>query len=84
MSTLKKPSRRTMPAMLKAKVAGTAAPAKALAGRAGNKSASVKQVGGTPSMRVVPPVARRGRLSLQQIKHAVAVALRGQTFEADA
>jgi hypothetical protein len=32
----------------------------------------------------VPAVARRGRLSLQQIKHAVETALRGQTFEADA
>ncbi len=84
MSTLKKPSRRTMPAMLKVKGAGAAAPAKAVAGRAGNTSGSGKHVGGAPSMRVVPPVVRRGRLSLQQIKHAVAVALRGQTFEADA
>lgn len=32
----------------------------------------------------VPAVARRGRLTLQQIKHAVRTALRGQTFEADA
>jgi hypothetical protein len=32
----------------------------------------------------VPAVARRGRLTLQQIRHAVATALRGQTFEADA
>ena len=32
----------------------------------------------------VPAVARRGRLTLQQIKHAVDTALRGQTFEADA
>lgn len=32
----------------------------------------------------VPAVARRGRLSLQQIKQAVETALRGQTFEADA
>ena len=31
-----------------------------------------------------PAVARRGRLTLQQIKHAVDTALRGQTFEADA
>lgn len=31
-----------------------------------------------------PAVVRRGRLSLQQIKHAVETALRGQTFEADA
>lgn len=32
----------------------------------------------------VPAVARRGRLTLQQIKRAVGTALRGQTFEADA
>jgi hypothetical protein len=32
----------------------------------------------------VPAVARGGRLTLQQIKHAVDTALRGQTFEADA
>ena len=32
----------------------------------------------------VPAVAQRGRLTLQQIKHAVDTALRGQTFEADA
>ena len=32
----------------------------------------------------VPAVARRGRLTLQQIKHAVDTALRGKTFEADA
>ena len=32
----------------------------------------------------VPAVARRGQLTLQQIKHAVNTALRGQTFEADA
>jgi hypothetical protein len=32
----------------------------------------------------VPAVARRGRLTLQQIKRAVDTALRGQTFEADA
>lgn len=31
-----------------------------------------------------PAVVRRGRLSLQQIKHAAETALRGQTFEADA
>ena len=32
----------------------------------------------------VPAVARRGRLTLQQFKHAVDTALRGQTFEAGA
>lgn len=32
----------------------------------------------------VPAVARRGELTLQQVKHAVDTALRGQTFEADA
>jgi hypothetical protein len=32
----------------------------------------------------VPAVARRGRLRVQQIKHAVDTALRGQAFEADA
>ena len=32
----------------------------------------------------VPAVVRGGRLTLQQIKRAVDIALRGQTFEADA
>jgi hypothetical protein len=32
----------------------------------------------------VPAVARRGRLTFQQIKRAVDTALRGQTFEGDA
>lgn len=32
----------------------------------------------------VPAVVRRGRLTAQQVRHAVDVALRGQTFEADA
>jgi hypothetical protein len=40
--------------------------------------------GKTAKAAAVPAVARRGRLTLQQIKHAVDTALRGQTFEADA
>jgi hypothetical protein len=40
--------------------------------------------GRTTGATQVPAVARRGRLTLQQIKHAVDTALRGQTFEADA
>jgi hypothetical protein len=40
--------------------------------------------GKTTKVAAVPAVARRGRLTLQQIKHAVDTALRGQTFEADA
>jgi hypothetical protein len=40
--------------------------------------------GKTAKATPVPAVARRGRLTLQQIKHAVDTALRGQTFEADA
>jgi hypothetical protein len=40
--------------------------------------------GKTARTAQVPAVARRGRLTLQQIKHAVDTALRGQTFEADA
>jgi len=50
MSTLKKPSRRTMPVMLMVKGAGQAAAAKAVAGRAGNKSGSGKHVGGAPCL----------------------------------
>jgi hypothetical protein len=84
MSTLKKTSRRTVPAVVKLEVDGKAAPAKTRATQAVKISGSGKPLGGPPVMRVVPPVARRGRLSLKQIKHAVAVALRGQTFEADA
>jgi hypothetical protein len=42
------------------------------------------QSGKTAKAAQVPAVARRGRLTLQQIKHAVETALRGQTFEADA
>ena len=38
----------------------------------------------TGKVAQVPAVARRGRLTLQQIKRAVDTALRGQTFEADA
>jgi hypothetical protein len=49
-------------------------PAKPVGQRA-SKTAKVDQV---------PAVARRGRLTLRQIKHAVDTALRGQTFEADA
>ena len=40
--------------------------------------------GKTAKAAPVPAVARRGRLTLQQIKRAVDTALRGQTFEADA
>ena len=40
--------------------------------------------GKTAKAAPVPAVARRGRLTLQQVKHAVDTALRGQTFEADA
>jgi hypothetical protein len=40
--------------------------------------------GKTAKAAAVPAVARRGQLTLQQIKHAVDAALRGQTFEADA
>lgn len=40
--------------------------------------------GRTAKAAAVPAVARRGRLTLQQIKHAVDTALRGQIFEADA
>ena len=40
--------------------------------------------GKTAGAGQVPAVARRGRLTLQQIKRAVDTALRGQTFEADA
>jgi len=32
----------------------------------------------------IPAVVRRGHLTLQQVRHAVDNALRGQTFEADA
>jgi hypothetical protein len=47
----------------------------------GHKAGSPASTNGTTG---VPAVARRGRLTLQQIRHAVATALRGQTFEADA
>lgn len=40
--------------------------------------------GATAGTAPVPAVARRGRLTLQQIRRAVDTALRGQTFEADA
>jgi hypothetical protein len=40
--------------------------------------------GKTAGTGQVPAVARRGRLTLQQIRRAVDTALRGQTFEADA
>lgn len=40
--------------------------------------------GKTGKAAQVPAVVQRGRLTLQQIKHAVDTALRGQTFEADA
>jgi len=40
--------------------------------------------GKTAKAAPVPAVARRGRLTLRQIKHAVDTALRGQIFEADA
>jgi hypothetical protein len=40
--------------------------------------------GKTPAGTQTPAVAQPGRLTLQQIKHAVDTALRGQTFEADA
>ena len=53
---------------------GMQAPAKPVGQRA-NKATRAAQV---------PAVARRGRLTLQQIKHAVDTALRGQTFKADA
>jgi len=42
------------------------------------------KLGKTSRAAQVPAVARRGRLTLQQIKHAVDTALSGQTFEADA
>ena len=38
----------------------------------------------TRTAKGVPAVARRGRLTLQQVRRAVDSALRGQTFEADA
>ena len=40
--------------------------------------------GKVPADRQIPAVAQPGLLTLQQIKHAVSAALRGQTFEADA
>jgi hypothetical protein len=43
-----------------------------------------QKTGKTAKAAQVPAVARRGRLTLQQIKRAVDTALRGQTFEADA
>ena len=43
-----------------------------------------QKAGKTAKAAQVPAVARRGRLTLQQIKHAVDTALRGQIFEADA
>jgi hypothetical protein len=52
-------------------------PAKPVGQRAG-------KLGKTARTGQVPAVAQRGRLTLQQIKHAVDTALRGQTFEADA
>jgi hypothetical protein len=52
-------------------------PAKPVGQRASKPSQTAKAA-------AVPAVARRGRLTLQQIKHAVDTALRGQTFEADA
>ncbi len=84
MSILNKTSRRTVSAVVNLKVAGEAAPGKTRAAQAVKMSGSCNPLGEPPAIRVVPPVARRGRLSLKQIKHAVAVALRGQTFEADA
>jgi hypothetical protein len=53
-------------------------PAKPVGQRASQSS------GKTAKAAQVPAVARRGRLTSQQIKHAVETALRGQTFEADA
>jgi len=47
----------------------------------GNKSGKPSSKSGADG---VPAVARRGRLTLRQIRHAVETALRGQTFEADA
>lgn len=47
----------------------------------GNKAGSLAGANGTTG---VPAVTRRGRLTLQQIRRAVATALRGQTLEADA
>jgi hypothetical protein len=56
---------------------GMQPPAKPVGQRAGGS-------GKTTRAAQVPAVARRGRLTLQQIKHAVDAALRGQTFKADA
>ena len=42
-------------------------------------------VGNGPNERgEIPAAAQLGRLTLEQIKHAVETALRGHTFEADA
>ena len=43
-----------------------------------------QKAGKTAKAAQVPAVARRGRLTLQQINHAGDTALRGQIFEADA
>ena len=48
----------------------------------GGKSGKVVRTAATSGS--VPAVARRGRLTLQQVRRAVDSALRGQTFEADA
>jgi hypothetical protein len=56
---------------------GMQAPAKPVGQRAGKSGKATRAA-------QVPAVARRGRLTLQQIKHAVDTALRGQTFKADA
>ena len=63
-----------MPSKMSRPVQQPAKPMGQNAGRSG-KTAKAAQV---------PAVARRGRLTLQQIKHAVDTALRGQIFEADA